>query len=572
MKLRKMMKRFAAAMLSAIMAVTMIPQLSGNNSIVRAADDTIVIALDPGHSGADTGAVCPEYGMIGQYSEQACNWKMAVAAKAYLEQYQNVKVVLTKSEHESVVLSDRCERANAADAHLFVSFHCNSGGSTIQGCEVFTSVKEPYKSNTMQLARDITNGLSTGMGFVNRGIKQRESTENPGNDYYGMIRGNIENGMPAILIEHAFVSNEHDAKILGNDGNLLAMGQIDARAIAKYFALKPKPGTSVPDMSGYKSMKMDRKGTPATAPVTAKVAYAVHRQTYGWEAEEAYDGKTSGTTGQSKRLEAIKIRNNTGIPGSIEYQVHCQTYGWMDWKRDGQIAGTSGQSKRLEAIRIRLTGELADTYDVYYRVHSQTYGWLDWAKNGKVAGTATYSRRLEAIEIVFVEKGKEAPGATTRSYVAPNVSYKTHVQTYGWQAAKYDGAVSGTTGKSKRLEGICISNFADAQGSIQYRVHVQTFGWQDWRQDGALAGTTGLSKRLEAIQIRLTGELAETYDVYYRVHAQTFGWLDWAKNGEPAGTAGYSKRLEGIQIVYVPKGGAAPGSTARAYIGGSVPN
>jgi uncharacterized protein YjdB len=80
-----------------------------------------------------------------------------------------------------------------------------------------------------------------------------------------------------------------------------------------------------------------------------------------------------------------------------------------------------------------------------------------------------------------------------------------------------------------------------------------------------MAGTSGKSKRLEAIRIKLTGEIAEHYDVYYRVHAQTFGWMGWAKNGEAAGTAGYSKRLEAIQIVLVPKGGKAPGSTANSF-------
>jgi uncharacterized protein YjdB len=73
-----------------------------------------------------------------------------------------------------------------------------------------------------------------------------------------------------------------------------------------------------------------------------------------------------------------------------------------------------------------------------------------------------------------------------------------------------------------------------------------------------MSGTSGESKRLEAIQIKLTGEMEEHYDVYYRVHAQSYGWLGWAKNGESAGTAGQSKRLEGIQIVLVPKGSAAP--------------
>ncbi|MCI9228775.1 MAG: hypothetical protein HFG86_12255, partial [Dorea sp.] len=35
--------------------------------------------------------------------------------------------------------------------------------------------------------------------------------------------------------------------------------------------------------------------------------------------------------------------------------------------------------------------------------------------------------------------------------------------------------------------------------------------------DGALSGTENQAKRMEAIQIELTGEMAEKYDIYYRV-------------------------------------------------------
>ena len=147
-----------------------------------------------------------------------------------------------------------------------------------------------------------------------------------------------------------------------------------------------------------------------------------------------------------------------------------------------------------------------------------------------------------------------------------NIAYRTHVQSFGWQGWKYNGVMSGTSGKAKRLEGINIKlTNKPYSGSIVYTTHVQSIGWQGnennmntWFRDGQMAGTSGRAKRLEAIRIALTGEMAEHYDVYYRVHAQTYGWLAWAKNGEAAGTAGLSKRLEGIQIVLVPKGGAAP--------------
>ncbi|MCI8464529.1 MAG: MBL fold metallo-hydrolase [Lachnospiraceae bacterium] len=148
----------------------------------------------------------------------------------------------------------------------------------------------------------------------------------------------------------------------------------------------------------------------------------------------------------------------------------------------------------------------------------------------------------------------------------PQISYTTHVQSFGWQNWAFGGEESGTTNLSKRLESIKIRLAPSSlPGGVEYRTHVQTFGWTGWVSDGRESGTTGLSKRLEAIQIRLTGELNNLYDIYYRVHCQSFGWTGWAKNGEPAGSMGYAKRLEAIQIQLVEKGQAAPGDVTGTY-------
>ena len=300
---------------------------------------------------------------------------------------------------------------------------------------------------------------------------------------------------------------------------------------------------------------------------TPSVNYSTHVQDIGWQGY-VKDGSTAGTTGQSKRLEAIRIKlsNNTSYNGTIQYQTHIQDIGWQGWKMKDDTSGTSGQSKRLEAIRIKLTDELAENYDIYYRVHAQEFGWLGWAKNGESAGTAGYSYRLEAIEVKLVEKGGKAPGSTQDAYRQRYVSYQTHVQDIGWQGIKYDGEEAGTSGQSKRLEAINISLSNPLySGSIEYQTHVQDIGWQGWKANGQMAGTSGQSKRLEAIRIKLTGEMAKQYDIYYRVHSQEFGWLGWAKNGESAGTEGYSYRLEAIQIQLVKKGSSAPGSTSNCF-------
>ena len=180
-------------------------------------------------------------------------------------------------------------------------------------------------------------------------------------------------------------------------------------------------------------------------------------------------------------------------------------------------------------------------------------------RNNINAGTAT---------VTATGKGNYA-GSRSANFkiVAPSVQYYVHRQTYGWETAwsKSNGQCSGTTGQSKRLEGIRIRlNQKPTTGSIQYRTHIQTYGWEwGWKSDGVMSGTTGIAKRLEAIQIRLTGNMGKYYDVYYRVHAQTYGWMGWAKNGANAGTAGQSKRLEAIQIVIVPKGAKAPAATYK---------
>ena len=295
---------------------------------------------------------------------------------------------------------------------------------------------------------------------------------------------------------------------------------------------------------------------------TASVAYQAHVQNIGWQ-KAVTDGAVAGTSGKSLRVEALRVSvDGAGTEGSVQIRAHVQNIGWQDWSSEG---GTTGQSKRVEAMQLRLTGDLAGRYDIYYRVHAQNFGWMGWAKNGEKAGTEGYSYRLEAIQVKLVPKGGAAPGSTANAFrKAPaTVQYQAHVQNIGWQAAVTDGAVAGTSGQSLRVEALKVSlKNADYAGGVQIRAHVQDIGWQGWSTTG---GTSGQSKRVEAMQIRLTGELANHYDVYYRVHAQNIGWMGWAKNGEQAGTAGYSYRLEAVQVKLVPKGSAAPGSTANCF-------
>ena len=156
-------------------------------------------------------------------------------------------------------------------------------------------------------------------------------------------------------------------------------------------------------------------GSTSRPFICKMIKYQTHVQNIGWQGEKA-DGEMSGTTGQSLRLEAIKIQLSSSIDGGIVYKTHVQDYGWLNFVTNGQASGTTGQAKRLEAIQMQLTGNAMNQYDLYYRVHAQNFGWLGWAKNGESAGTAGYSYRLEGIQIVLVPKGGNAPGSTSKHY------------------------------------------------------------------------------------------------------------------------------------------------------------
>jgi|GEM_PF-5387018 len=311
----------------------------------------------------------------------------------------------------------------------------------------------------------------------------------------------------------------------------------------------------------------------AMAETNGKVSvrYSAHVQNIGWQ-KEVKDGALAGTSGRSLRMEALKVSVAlpSGVAGGVEYRSQVQNDGWLKWVRDGALCGTSGRSLRVEAFQMRLYGDAALQFDIYYRVHVQNIGWMGWAKNGELSGTTGKSLRMEAVQVVVVPKGSGSPNLSGSNVSeafrdGAALSVQSHVQNVGWQASVGSGSISGTTGRSLRVEAFRVNlGGAKAPGGIRYCSHVQNVGWQGWVSGGSISGTTGRSLRVEAIRAELTGELAEYYDLYYRVHVQDIGWLAWAKNGEAAGTAGRSARIEAFQFKLVSKGSAAPSNSGAA--------
>ena len=341
-------------------------------------------------------------------------------------------------------------------------------------------------------------------------------------------------------------------------------------------------------------VRLVKKGGEAPTAAGCNVSFAfrkapmsiecrAHVAKYGW-LPAVRDGATAGTTGESLRLEALRVAlcgSDYADGSSVEVDANVSGLGWQGWDSPSPSeGGTTGQYRAVEAVRLRLTGEAARDYDVWYRVHAAGYGWMGWAKNGEDAGTTGLSCRLEAVQVRLVKKGGEAPTAAgcNVSFAfrkAPmSIECRAHVAKYGWLPAVRDGATAGTTGESLRLEALrvalCGSDYADGS-SVEVDANVSGLGWQGWDSPSpSEGGTTGQYRAVEAVRLRLTGEAARDYDVWYRVHAAGYGWMGWAKNGEDAGTTGLSCRLEAVQVRLVKKGGEAPGSTASPFVSAPV--
>ena len=152
-------------------------------------------------------------------------------------------------------------------------------------------------------------------------------------------------------------------------------------------------------------LKGDKKPDDYDAAKSAfrtRITANAHVQRDGWLGWD-FAG-VFGTTGQSKRLEAMWAKVSLPYEGGIEYQGHVQNYGWQDVARDGEVAGTTGKSLRMEAVRMSLTGEAAGHLSLWYRAHVQNVGWTDWVRDGADAGTTGRSLRAEAVEVIVLSK------------------------------------------------------------------------------------------------------------------------------------------------------------------------
>lgn len=270
--------------------------------------------------------------------------------------------------------------------------------------------------------------------------------------YRDRIQQHLDAGETSFEINAA---DPHDPpSISGIKTGLIAwqMNQMDwATASAKVDLTAESVVTMTSSTTWTAKYEFTAKYAEPSAPKFPNIQYMAHVVWQGWQ-DSVKLGEVAGTVGQSLGMEALQIGCDSE-DGSILVEGYSPAYGWQNWNES--TAGTTGQSIALEVIRIKLTGKLADKYDIYYQTHIAWIGWAGWAKNGDPAGSIGYAHQLEALRIILVEKGADAPGLISDAFTAvetPNIQYAAHVANIGWMQSKGSSEIDGVLSSGNGVE------------------------------------------------------------------------------------------------------------------------
>ncbi|THU35952.1 hypothetical protein FAM09_21410 [Niastella caeni] len=200
---------------------------------------TLTVVIDPGHGGADNGAVSTDGKVLEKNLALQISQKIQKLASSY-----NVNVVMTRTDDNlpgsktdiKEGLKARTEIAEKAQADMFIAIHVSStGGENVSpdnGFEVFISNKENERTNkSRQLGSAIVQQLST-LYTINPALKQRTTN----------IWVLEQTPCPALLIECGFIDNTKDLAYISNSSNQEAVAKKILEGIVNY---KNKPAAGI---------------------------------------------------------------------------------------------------------------------------------------------------------------------------------------------------------------------------------------------------------------------------------------------------------------------------------------
>ena len=191
------------------------------------------IYINPGHGGADSGAV----GIGGrQEKDDALRYASAVAEKLKAAGHT---VELERNADYLINVKDIAKNANLWGADLFIAFHRNAGGGEGAECLIVTGAS----ATSREMAQAIQSAL-VGVGFRDRGVKVQDR-----NTYVLS-----HTTMPATTIECGFVDNAGDNALFDSKFNEIVQGIAAAilsiaGGVVPNTVTPPSPSANVPELN-----------------------------------------------------------------------------------------------------------------------------------------------------------------------------------------------------------------------------------------------------------------------------------------------------------------------------------
>ena len=175
--------------------------------------EPLVVVLDPGHGGQDSGAMC------GTVLEKDLALDVALRAEPLLRA-AGFSTVLTRDDDRYVSLAERASLGNRDDNSLFVSIHFNDGAHpAISGVETYyapqQSASPPGLFSWLPFLQRVDSAPLTAQseslaGFIQAALVERTQAMNRGTkpeQFY--VIANVRH--PAALVEGGFLTNKADA-------------------------------------------------------------------------------------------------------------------------------------------------------------------------------------------------------------------------------------------------------------------------------------------------------------------------------------------------------------------------
>lgn len=302
------------------------------------AEDKIRIVLDAGHGGHDPGTI------VGTRYESEYNQSVADLLKEYLEETGAFEVTLTHANGEYKNYLHRSLVAEAADADLLISLHFNSSPEAPykSGVEVLASVLDEWYPRT--LASSIASSVSAECGLKNGGVIRKADTGDsrgvyywhdsvgwdiPGvksgrvSDYYSMLAWGTKLGYPALIVEHAYLSNASDLAFCDSAEGMEKLARAEADAIISYYTGHTHT---------YGEPTADRVGNCCLESITSRkctvcghrtdvVRGALDEDNHGWTT--ASRSVTCTTDGYVKR--ECQVSRNLNEKGLDHVAIHTDT-------------------------------------------------------------------------------------------------------------------------------------------------------------------------------------------------------------------------------------------------------